>query len=233
VSINCTERTRRRLVVADSVDDYAIALAIAIADEALERWAPALRFGREPSGVSLHREVIFNRLFSRERWRTFQELWYRWRSPRDYVSPMQWYLAALDGRIHGDARAISAAVDGWMQEHSAREIGERAEHIRTLIGAGREARVIAACGEPACALPAIAGAAVSELPFVWCERADELDQLTAHAHVWAIVGGPGFGNDTDNAGAVNDELPRLSHLALELGAPLAAFAAEPVRQGPA
>lgn len=100
------------LVAVDGPDDYAVALAVAVAREALGEWVPVLGAG----DTELHAELETGRLFPPETWRTYQQLWYRWQAPHDSVSPRQWYLAALAGRTCDTAEEISETVDRWLAQ---------------------------------------------------------------------------------------------------------------------
>ena len=164
----------------DGVDDYAVALAIAVARRTLDRWVPVLAEDADAlphaAGTDLHGEVAAGRLFPAEAWRTYQQLWYRWRAPHDMVSPMQWYFAALAGRVHASAEEISETADGWLQEHEAMAPEMRADHVRAVLGVGSEAPLLAGFGDLPAALRALATAATQERPFAWLNDAREVEE---------------------------------------------------------
>jgi hypothetical protein len=179
----------RVLVVTETVDDYAVALAVAIAGHSLASWAPVLREPGESAPiqartVDLHSEILTDRLFSREIWRIYQRLWYRWQSPRDFVTPMQWYLAALAGRSGSGSEHISETVDAWLQEQAALSLVQRAGHVREILGVNSDAELVGTYGCFDGALAVVAYAAIREQPFLWCQTASDF----AHA-VLAEAGG--------------------------------------------
>lgn len=172
----------RTLVVTDTVDDYAVVLAVAIAGRSLASWAPVLREPGESAPiqaqtVDLHSEILTGRLFSREIWCTYQRLWYRWQSPRDFVMPMQWYHAALAGRSGSGSEYISATVDAWLQENAALPSAERVGHVREILGVADDAELVGTYGRFDGAFAVASYAAIRERPFLWCQTASEL----AHA----------------------------------------------------
>lgn len=179
--------TGRRLLLAETVDDYAIAVGVAIADGALGEWAPVLRAdgGDAPAGASsLHEAVVAGNPFAPERWRELEELWFRWQAPRDHVSPMRWYFAALAAaELPPGGEEAAELVDRWLQEQDASSPAERAAHVRAILGVDGTAPLVAGCGDPLDALVGIAHAAVRGRPFVW------LPDAAAVAEALAAEGG--------------------------------------------
>lgn len=167
------------LVVAETLDDYAVSLGTASAGRALRDWTPVLVPPGEslPEGVEtvpLHGEIVSERLFARDTWRAYQRLWYRWLAPRDFVAPMRWYLAGLAGRSGVAVDHISERTDLWLQEQSALSPVDRVAHVRALLETGADAGLVGGSGRPESSLAAVAYAAVREWPFVWLPTADEL-----------------------------------------------------------
>ncbi|HEV3001884.1 MAG TPA: hypothetical protein VGW75_14175 [Solirubrobacteraceae bacterium] len=185
--------TGRRLLVAETVDDYAVALAAAVADGALGRWAPVLGGVPVPGAASLHEAVVAGEPIAPERWRELSELWYRWQAPRDHVSPMRWYfsaLAAAAGLAPGGEEAAEL-VDRWLQEQEAAAPAERAARVRAILGVDGTAPLVAGCGDPLDALAGIAHAAVRGRPFVWFPDAGALaEALAAEGRGEAFVAAP-------------------------------------------
>src|SRR5436305_1117034 len=109
------------ILTADTIEDYATAVALALRQRGERAWLPMLQqhssrlpqLGLEMS--SLHAHVGTNDLIPTSEWVQFQRLWWRWQAPNDSVSPMRWYLTAAWSATQEPA-TLSEAVDLCMQE---------------------------------------------------------------------------------------------------------------------
>lgn len=175
------------VVVAETPADYAIALAIGIADRALHIWRPVLV---PPSrGVPavvctvshVHDELRREEVLPRARWRTYQYLWYRWLAPLDVVAPMRWYLAGLAGRAHPRAADVSEQVDEWLQALAGRPADDRAAIVREIADCAPDAPVVTAGRRSPDALALVAHAAIRSRPFVEQDGAETRQDTPRHA----------------------------------------------------
>jgi hypothetical protein len=171
---------RPLLVAAETLADYAAALACCIAGDRRCEWAPIACSGTAPAGsVPLHGEVAAGHLFNLETWSVYERLWYRWLAPRDFVPPTSWLFAAIAGRSGGGAEHISASVDRWLQELSARPLAERGAGLRGLADCDQDAAPVLACGDPKDAIAIVAFAALRARPFLEAASPSELQEFAA------------------------------------------------------
>lgn len=212
-----------QVLTADGVDDYAVAVALALRHGRELGWLPVLRppgsrLPEPPFAVaSLHQRLALGLGLDRAEWTDFQRLWYRWHAPLDRVPPMRWHLTAAWPERRRPAE-LAAEVDGCLQELALTPPGQRAGFLSGVLGPGAGTGVLLGCGESTWALPAMLHAALTSRRFVWFESAQELLEAVGAGDGEPLVAVPLHQLDLDlvnaltDAGSFNIDLPRLRHV---------------------
>jgi hypothetical protein len=223
------------LLAADNLEDYAVAVALALRRRGAPAFLPVLasRQSRLPDlpfpSQPLHEQVAGGGLLAGRDWRSFQVLWHRWLAPRDMVPPMRWYLTA-SWPSSDPPEQLGEAVDGCLQELRETPPAERPAAVAQALGLPPPAGVVAGLGRCEPLLPAMLHASLAGKPFVWLEDASELLELARSPIEWLTISTPladlglDLLNELVRARSFRVPLPRVA--ALEFQArPLSFFAA--------
>src|SRR5438067_3407616 len=121
-----------------------------------------------------------------EDWIDLQRLWHRWHAPRDFVSPMRWYLTAAwpDRRRLG---ALAEPVDACLQELDLAPPAARIGLVADALGLSRRSGAVLAHGSPVWALPAMLHASLEGRVFIWFEHWTDLLRAVADNPDSAVI----------------------------------------------
>ncbi len=176
------EKLLPKVLTADTMEDYATAVALTLRQRAGVSWLPMLlpRGSRLPDLQielsSLHDYVGVDEYIPKAEWTPFQRLWLRWQAPLDFVAPMRWYLTAAWPSTETPT-SLTASVDTCLQELAALPPQLRSQHIRTVLHLPQTIGIVVGWGEWQWALPAMLHAHLSAKPFIWCENEEELVEI--------------------------------------------------------
>ena len=210
-----------RLLVADVIEDYAVAVALSLRHRASSPWLPVLR----PAGSrlpdlplpaeSLHEQLGAEPGIDVGEWTAFQRLWHRWLAPMDHLPVMRWYLTAAWPAADRPPAALSEQVDACLQELELTPPAERPALLSRTLGVGDPSRVVMGWGDPLWSLPAMLQACLTGRQFIWFAERHELLSAVADGDASALVTVPMRELDLDLVNALQEthgfliDLPRV------------------------
>lgn len=172
------------VLAADTIEDYATAVALTLRQRSSVSWLPVLL----PSGsrlpklacttASLHVHVGANQLIATQEWIAFQKLWLRWHAPLDYVDPLRWYLTAAWPSSEPPT-GVTEVIDHYMQQLAALPPHLRLQQMRVALRLGETGGAVVGWGDYQWTLPAMLHASLTGKPFLWCMSKDELIEVIA------------------------------------------------------
>jgi hypothetical protein len=225
-----------RLLGAEVVEDYAVAVALVLRHRASSPWLPVLRpadarLASLPLPVeSVHDHLGVDPTIDVAEWTAFQRLWHRWLAPLDRLPVMRWYLTAAWPTPERPPAALTEEVDDCLQRLALTPPADRARLLTETLGAGDPARVLFGWGDPVWSLPAMLHACLTGRQFVWFDERDDLLAAVAEGDALPLVTVPLHELDLDLVNALQDahgfliEVPRVSDVAFQ-GRPLGFFTA--------
>ena len=228
------EEASWRLLTAEVVEDYGVAVALALRGHG-PGWLPVLRPADSRlaplpfPGDSVHDEVGAGTALDAAGWAAFQRLWYRWHTPHDRLPVMRWYLTAAWPAAGEPPAALAEPVDACLQELALTPPADRPGLLAGTLGRGDPVRPLLGWGDPHWALPAMLHACLTGRQFVWFDEREEL-LAAVRAGVRPLVAVPSHELDLDLVNALQDahgfsiDLDRVRDVRFQ-GRPLAFFTA--------
>jgi hypothetical protein len=225
-----------RLLLAEVVEDYAVAVALALRRGGEAGWLPVLqpvdsRLGPLPfTGDAVHDRLEADPGIDVGEWTAFQRLWYRWHAPSDHLPVMRWYLTAAWPAAGRPPAALSEPVDGCLQELELTPPAERARRLAETLGRGDPDRPVMGWGDPHWALPAMLHACLTGRQFVWFDERADLLAAVAEGDARPLIAVPSHELDLDLFNSLQDahgfsiDLARLRDVRFQ-GRPVSYFTA--------